>query len=84
MEDETLGKLKALLPSIKSDFIGQVKPIYDPSQNCIHFQTDPYVDVDGVIRVKRIRTVPVIVELSHHVIEEYERTVNYDKQGDAT
>lgn len=54
-----------------------IKPVFDPSTNQLHYQTDPYLDVDGKIKVKRIASYPVEVVVAGTVVSEYTGTTKY-------
>lgn len=47
-------------------------PVYDVANNKLHYQTQPFLDRDGKIKVKRLVTYDVIVEPVHNIIEEYD------------
>ncbi len=48
-----------------------VKPIYDVANNKIHYQSDPFLDEDGVIKVKRLASFDVVVETINQIVTEY-------------
>jgi len=74
---DTIEKqLKDMLPKIFTDDAGvreslQIIPIYDVANNKLHYQTEPYLDEDGKIKVKRLATFDVEVHRMHQIIEEY-------------
>lgn len=48
-----------------------IKPVYDVANNKLHYQTEPFLDEDGVLKVKRLASYDVKVEPIYQVVEEY-------------
>lgn len=67
------NKLKEMLPKIgeydKNYHV--VKPVYDVSNNQIHYQSDPFVNENGEIVVKRLYSIDVKIENINQIVEEY-------------
>lgn len=54
-----------------------IKPVYDVSNNKIHYQSEPFVNEKGEVIVKRLHSIDVKVEQVGQFIEEFTTTRTY-------
>lgn len=64
---------------ISSDPAQVVKPVFDPVNNKLYFQTDPFLR-DGKVIVKRLAEYDVEIEKAYNIVEEYSMTTEYGKE----
>lgn len=77
---KTEDSILKLLPSITDDTIKngmEITPVFDPSTNMIHFQSAPYIDTDGFIKIKRITSRPVQIVNIGNTVTEHDVKVSY-------
>lgn len=75
--------LKEMLPKIgeydKNYHV--IKPIYDVTNNKIHYQTEPFVNENGEVVVKRLFSIDVKIEKINQIIEEYNMVTTPNTNG---
>jgi len=87
MDHKVEKQLKDMLPKMSTDDAGVresllIIPVYDVANNKLHYQTEPYLDDDGKIKVKRLATYDVEVYKVHSTVEEYSMTTNSGESKD--